>query len=141
MGVMLSLTGPGQSARLRQPRSRRHGQHARNPSDQACLDAFAAFLRDDASGAGRCLSRVARRVLAARLLPAAVALAEAADTVLAGQSPDRRGAGASFTVSSACLIGRCTARLDGPGCELARCEHDCHRRLRQGALEVAATAA
>ncbi len=141
MGVMLSLNRPGPSGKLMQPRGRKHGQHARNPADQACMDAFAAFLRDDASGAGRCLSRMAKRVLAARLLPAAVALAEAADTVLTGQSPACQVVGVNFTVSPACLIGRCRARLDGPGCDTAACEHDCHSQVRQDAWQAGAPAA
>jgi hypothetical protein len=79
MGVMLALDKP--RARLR-----RRGQHTRTPEEQACLDAFAAFLRYDAPSAGRSLSRVATTVLASRLLPAARALADAVDLVLAEQS-------------------------------------------------------
>jgi hypothetical protein len=78
MGVMLTLDKP--MARLR-----RRGQHTRTPEEQACLDAFAAFLRYDAPSAGRSLSRLATTVLASRLLPAARALADAADAVLAEQ--------------------------------------------------------
>jgi hypothetical protein len=78
MGVMLALDKP--RARLR-----RRGQHTRTPEEQACLDAFAAFLRYDAPSAGRSLSRVATTVLASRLLPAARALADAVDLVLAEQ--------------------------------------------------------
>jgi hypothetical protein len=78
MGVMLTLDKP--IARLR-----RRGQHTRTPEEQACLDAFAAFLRYDAPSAGRSLSRLATTVLASRLLPAARALADAADAVLAEQ--------------------------------------------------------
>lgn len=130
MGVMLSLDEPGQSDKARQPWSRKHGQHARSSDDQACLDALAAFLRDDAPGAGRCLSRVAGNVLAGRLLPAAVALAEAADTVLTGESPDCRVVAMNFTVSPACLTGRCRTDPDGPGCDSASCEHDCHIEAR-----------
>jgi hypothetical protein len=78
MGVMLALDKP--RARLR-----RRGQHSRTPEEQACLDAFAAFLRYDAPSAGRSLSRLATTVLASRLLPAARALADAVDMVLAEQ--------------------------------------------------------
>ena len=54
---MLSLDrrGPGQAAS--------HGQHARNSDDQACMDAFAALLRSDATGAARFLSRLAKGTL------------------------------------------------------------------------------
>jgi hypothetical protein len=76
---MLALDKP--RARLR-----RRGQHTRTPEEQACLDAFAAFLRYDAPSAGRSLSRLATTVLASRLLPAARALADAVDLVLADQS-------------------------------------------------------
>jgi hypothetical protein len=52
------------------------------------MDAFAAFLRYDAPGAGRRLSRLGTPVLAGRLLPAAArALAEAIDVVLAAEPP------------------------------------------------------
>ena len=76
MGVMLVLDAP------RPARSRRRGQHTRTPEDQACLDAFAAFLRYDPSGAGRCLSRLEPAVLAERLRPAVQALADAVDSAL-----------------------------------------------------------
>jgi hypothetical protein len=78
MGVMLALDKP--RARLK-----RRGQHTRTPEEQACLDAFAAFLRYDAPSAGRSLNRLATTVLASRLLPAARALADAVDVVLAEQ--------------------------------------------------------
>jgi hypothetical protein len=78
MGVMLALDKP--RARLK-----RRGQHTRTPEEQACLDAFAAFLRSDAPSAGRSLNRLATTVLASRLLPAARALADAVDVVLAEQ--------------------------------------------------------
>jgi hypothetical protein len=77
MGVMLTLDGP------RQVRGRRRAQHKRTPEEQACMDAFAAFLRYDAPGGGRCLSRLGASVLARKLLPAAQALADAVDLVLA----------------------------------------------------------
>lgn len=120
MGVMLSLDRP------RQSRSRRQGQHARTADDQACVDALAAFLRYDASGADRCLSRLAKTVLASRLLPAAVALAEAVGTVLTEDSPSGGRVTIDFTASSACLSGQCRDQADGPGCESSACEHDCH---------------
>jgi len=125
MGVMLSLDRP------RQSRGRRHGQHARTADDQTCVDALAALLRYDASGADRCLSRLARTVLAGRLLPAAVALAEAVGTVLTEDSRPGRRVAIGFTASPACLGGRCRDRADGPGCESSACEHDCHPDLSQ----------
>jgi hypothetical protein len=133
MGVMLALDKP--RARLR-----RRGQHARTPDEQACLDAFAAFLRYDAPSAERSLSRVATTVLASRLLPAARALADAVDLVLAeqplaaplgsapagrgGPAADARTVAVNFTVSPACLLGLCG---DG-GCRSPLCEHACHSR-------------
>jgi hypothetical protein len=143
MGVMLA------SDKLK-GRLRRRGQHTRTPEEQACLDAFAAFLRYDASSAGRSLSRLGTTVLASRLLPAARALADAVDVVLAEQplaaplAPDAarydapardrpaRGTGRpgartvalNFTVSPACLLGLCR---DG-GCRSPLCEHACHSR-------------
>ena len=133
MGVMLTLDGP------RQARGRRRGQHTRSPEEQACVDAFAAFLHDP-PGAGRTLSRLGATVLAGRLLPAARALADAVDLVLADQpagappassapaGPARTGPGATvavnFTVSPSCLLGLCR---DGTGdCQSPACEHDCH---------------
>jgi hypothetical protein len=142
MGVMLALDKP--RARLR-----RRGQHSRTPDEQACLDAFAAFLRYDAPGAGRSLSRLATTVLASRLLPAARALAEAVDLVLAEQTlaapvtydtavgasaraspvrgtgpPRAQTVALNFTVSPACLLGACR----GGGCRSPLCEHACHSR-------------
>ena len=117
MGVMLALDKP--RARLR-----RRGQHTRTPEEQACLDAFAAFLRYDPPSAGRSLSRLATTVLASRLLPAALALADAVDLVLAGQPPGARTIALNFTVSPACLLGVCR---DG-GCRSPLCEHACHSR-------------
>jgi hypothetical protein len=142
MGVMLALDKP--RARLR-----RRGQHSRTPDEQACLDAFAAFLRYDAPSAGRSLSRLATTVLASRLLPAALALADAVDLVLAEQTlaapvaydaavgacardspvrgtgpPRARTVALNFTVSPACLLGACR---DG-GCRSPLCEHACHSR-------------
>jgi hypothetical protein len=142
MGVMLALDKP--RARLR-----RRGQHSRTPDEQACLDAFAAFLRYDAPSAGRSLSRLAATVLESRLLPAARALADAVDLVLAEQTlaapvtydtavgtiardspvgrtgpPGARTVALNFTVSPACLLGACR---DG-GCRSPLCEHACHSR-------------
>jgi hypothetical protein len=80
MGVMLVLEAlpPARSGR-----ARRRGHHTRTPEDQACLDALAAVLRYDPSGAGRCLSRLEPGVLAERLRPAVQALADAVDLALA----------------------------------------------------------
>jgi hypothetical protein len=137
MGVMLALDKP--RARLR-----RRGQHTRTPEEQACLDAFAAFLRYDAPSAGRSLSRLATTVLASRLLPAALALADAVDLVLAeqplaaplasggaggraspGSGTERaRTVAVNFTVSPACLLGVCR----GGACHSPLCEHACHSR-------------
>lgn len=77
MGVILSLEGTPQ-ARSRKNR----GQRSRATEDEACLEALAAFLRADATSAERCLSRVSKASIAARLLPAARALAHAADLAL-----------------------------------------------------------
>jgi hypothetical protein len=118
MGVMLVLDGP------RQPRSRRRGHHTRSPEEQACLDAFAAFLRYDSAAAERCLSRLGPTVLAGKLRPAARALAEAVDLVMGSEARAKREVELDFTVSPACLLGHC--RSNGAGCESALCEHDCH---------------
>jgi hypothetical protein len=122
MGVMLALDKP--RARLR-----RRGQHTRTSDEQACLDAFAAFLRYDAPSAGRSLSRLATTVLASRLLPAARALADAVDLVLAEQPmgaplASDRVVAVNFTVSPACLLGVCS----GGACHSPLCEHACHSR-------------
>jgi hypothetical protein len=69
-------------APIRVRRGRYRGQHQRSREEQACLDAFAAFLRCDAPGAGRTLSRLATGVLSGQLLPAARALADAVDVAL-----------------------------------------------------------
>src|SRR5271165_6707593 len=81
MGVSLSLQGT-QHARSR----RRGGQHSRTAEEQACLDALAALLHADAAGASRCLSRVSRLGLASLLVPAAQALARAADLELSSDA-------------------------------------------------------
>ena len=94
MGVMLALD------RSRQSRSRGHGQHARNPADRGRVDAITAFPRCDASGSYRCLGRLARTVLAGRLLLAAISPAY----------PAGEGAG----------------RADRQDCESSACEHGCH---------------
>ena len=120
MGVMLALDRP------RQPRARRHGQHARNADDQARVAALAAYLRFDAPGPDRCLGRLARAVLATRLLPAAVAVAEAVGAVLTEGSPSGTRVTIDLTISAACLAGECSATADRRGCESSACEHDCH---------------
>lgn len=110
-----------------QPRSRRPGQHARNADDQACVDALAAFLRYDAAGADHCLGRLARTVLAGRLLPAAMALAEAVSAVLTRDSPSgSTPVTIDYTASPACLAGECAGQADRPVCESIACEHYCH---------------
>lgn len=119
MGVMLSLDGP------RQGRGRK-GQHSRTPDEQACIDAFAAFLNYDASRAGRCLSRVGRRVLAAKLRPAARALADAADLLLADGPKPGKTIQLNFTVSPQCLLGQCRGVGGSAECRSRWCEHDCH---------------
>lgn len=126
MGVMLSLEGM-QHVRGR----RRRGLHSRTTADQACLDALAAFLRADAPSAGRSLSRVPREALAARLLPAARALAEAANLVLAGRAPAGRSVELDYALSPACLLSMCSGSAAGnPGttspCSSPACQHPCH---------------
>jgi hypothetical protein len=118
MGVMLVLDGS------RPARPRRRGSHTRTPEEQACLDAFAAFLRYDASAAGRCLSRLGPAVLAGKLRPAARALAEAVDLVLGEDAQWPRDVHLDFTVSPSCLLGHC--RSGAGSCTSALCEHDCH---------------
>lgn len=125
MGVMLSLDGP------RQARGRK-GQHSRTSDEQACMDAFAAFLNYDASRAGRCLSRVGRRVLAAKVGPAAKALADAVELVLADDPRPGRAVLLEFTVSPQCLLGQCRGSGGTAECCSRSCEHDCHA----GALAV-----
>ena len=121
MGVSLSLEG------TRQPRSRkRGGQHTRTAEEQACLDALAAFLRSDAIGAGRCLSRVSRLSLASRLLPAAQALARAADLALAGDASSIGSVDLDFVLSPVCLLGRCDGEAGPSSCQSPACQHGCH---------------
>jgi hypothetical protein len=121
MGVSLSLDG------TRQPRTRRRGgQHSRTTEEQACLDALAALLRFDAPGASRCLSKVSRLGLASRLVPAAQALARAADLELAGDASAIRGGESDFVLSPACLLGLCDG-VDGTSvCRSPACQHACH---------------
>jgi hypothetical protein len=121
VGVMLSMDG------ARPARSRRRGQHVRSAEDQACVDAFDAFLRDTPA-AGRSLNRLGATVLAGRLLPAARALAQAVDSVLAESDQPSPAAGQNvplnFTVSPSCLLGLC--RDGSEDCVSPMCEHDCH---------------
>jgi hypothetical protein len=129
MGVMLSLEGS------RQIRRRRRGQHSRTTDDQACLDALAAFLRSDAAGAGRSLSRVSREALAVRLLPAAMALAQAADLVLTERSAAGHLVEFDYALSPTCLLGMCTGSAAGNPCTTSRCtspscQHSCHGRTQ-----------
>ncbi len=126
MGVMFSLEGA--------PRARgrsRRGRHARTSEDQVYLEALAAFLRSDATSAGRCLSRVPKANLAARLLPAARALARAADLVLASQTASGQQVEFDYELSPACLMGMCTGSAAGNPCTTSPCaspgcQHSCH---------------
>jgi hypothetical protein len=121
MGVSLSLDGS------RQGRGRsRGGQHTRTAEEQACLDAFAAFLRSDAQGAGRCLSRVSKTSLASTLLPAARALARAADIMLASDPSAVHNMELDFVLSPACLLGLCTGSAASNPCSSLSCQCDCH---------------
>jgi hypothetical protein len=129
MGVMLSLEGNHQIRR------RRRGQHSRTTDDQASLDALAAFLRSDAAGAGRSLSRVSKEALAVRLLPAARALAQAADLGLTEQAPAGHSVELDYALSPACLLGMCTGNAAAnPGtsssCASPDCQHSCHGQPR-----------
>jgi hypothetical protein len=121
MGVSLSLEGTRQ-ARTR----RRRGQHSRTMDEQACLDALAALLRSDAPGASRCLSRVSRLGLASRLVPAAQALARAADLELASDTSAICGGESDFVLSPACLLGRCDGVAGTSVCRSPACQHACH---------------
>jgi hypothetical protein len=123
MGVSLSLEGTRQ-ARTR----RRGGQHSRTMEEQACLDALAALLRSDAPGASRCLSRVSRVGLASRLVPAAQALARAADLELASDTSAICGGEPDFVLSPACLLGRCDGVAGTSVCRSPACQHECHTR-------------
>jgi hypothetical protein len=131
MGVMLSLEG---NHRIRR---RRRGQHSRTMDDQACLDVLAAFLRSDAAGAGRSLSRVSREALAVRLLPAAKALLQAADFVLTEQAPAGHSVELDYALSPTCLLGMCTgSAVANPctsnPCASPACQHSCHGRPQVG---------
>jgi hypothetical protein len=127
MGVSLSLEG------TRQPRGRKHGgQHTRTADEQACLDALAAFLRSDAIGAGRCLSRVSRLSLASRLLPAAQALARAADLALSTDTSATGPVELDFVLSPACLLGFCDGAAGIGACQSPACQHGCHQSADTG---------
>jgi hypothetical protein len=127
MGVSLSLDGS------RQGRGRsRSGQHTRTAEEQASLDAFAAFLRSDAQGAGRCLSKVSRAHLESRLLPAARALARAADLVLASDSSAVHSAELDFVLSPACLLGLCDGSAASNPCISPSCQCSCHAQQSEG---------
>ena len=121
MGVSLSLDG----SRAGRSRSR-GGQHTRTAEEQACLDALAAFLRSDAEGAGRCLSKVSRTHLASRLLPAARALARAADLVLSSDPSAIDSAEPDFVLSPSCLLGLCAGAAASNPCASPNCQHFCH---------------
>jgi hypothetical protein len=126
MGVMLSLEG-AQDGRGR----RRRGQHSRSTEEQACLDALAAFLRSDAMSAGRSLSRVSRDALAERLLPAAKALADAANMVLIERFQPGHSVDLDYALSPACLLGMCSGSAPGYPCRITpcmspTCQHSCH---------------
>jgi hypothetical protein len=133
MGVMLSLEGTRQAHGRR-----RRGQHSRTTEDQACLEALAAFLRSDATSAGRCLSRVSKASLAARLLPAARALVQAADLILADRPAPGRSVEIDYTLSPACLLGMCAGSSRGDRytspCMSLTCQHSCH--ASRGALQT-----
>jgi hypothetical protein len=126
MGVSLSLE------RTRQAGSRRRaGQHTRSAEEQACLDALAAFLRSDALGAGRCLSKMSRASLASRLLPAARALVRAADLALASDPSAIRSVELDFVLSPACLLGLCNGSAGTSACMSPDCQHGCHAEAGQ----------
>jgi len=120
MGVSLSLDD------ARQARGRSRGQHTRSAEEQACLDALSAFLRSDALAAGRCLSKVPRASLASRLLPAARALARAADLMLGSDPEPARNLYLGAVLSPSCLLGSCEPPYGGNPCESPACEHGCH---------------
>jgi hypothetical protein len=142
MGVMLALNRP------RPPRSGRHGQHARNPDDQARADGLAAFLRNDLPGADRSLGGLARTALARtalsrtalsrtalsrtalsrtalsrRLLPAAAALAEAVGAVLAEDSRSGGRVAIDVTASPARVAAERVGRADLRSCQFCAGEH------------------
>jgi hypothetical protein len=121
MGVSLSLEGPRQ-ARVR----RRGGQHTRTTEEQACLDAFAAFLHADPLSAARHLSRVSEEGLAIRLLPAARALARAVELVLASDQAAIGNATSDFVMSPVCLLGRCGGSASTGRCQSLKCQCGCH---------------
>jgi len=127
MGVSLSLEG------TRQRRGRnRAGHHTRTAEEQAFLDALEAFLRSDALGAGRSLSKVSRASLATRLLPAARALARAADLVLAADPEAAGSVDLDFVLSPACLLGLCQSSTGPNPCLSPSCQHGCHSLEESG---------
>lgn len=129
MGVSLSLEGP------RETRTRRRGgQHTRTAEERACLDALEAFLRSDPASATRCLGRISRASLANRLVPAARALAQAAELAL-DEDPFVVGpAERDFVLSPVCLLGLCQGSASVSQCRSPTCQHDCHshERTRRG---------
>jgi|SRR5271165_6476593 len=131
MGVSLSLEG------TRQARSRRRGgHHSRTMEEQACLDALAALLRSDVVGASRCLSKVSRLGLASRLVPAAQALARAADLELAGDASASCPAESDFVISPGCLLGLCDGVAGPSVCRSAACQHSCHTASEQASAQA-----
>jgi hypothetical protein len=122
MGVMLSLD------RQAPARSRRQGQHARSSEGRAGLNASAGFLRRDAAGSGRHLSRLAMAVLAGRRQPAARPPLAGAARLARTRRRRARHVDLALTVSVPCLLGHCQVTGDGPGCQSGACAHDCHRR-------------
>jgi len=132
MGVSLSLQGT-QHARSR----RRGGQHSRTAEEQACLDALAALLHADAAGASRCLSRVSRLGLASLLVPAAQALARAADLELSSDASAARPVESDFVLSPACLLGLCDGVAGTSACWSLACQHRCHAPAGTGLSDTA----
>ncbi len=128
VGVSLSLEGT-QRARGRG----RGGQHTRTAEDQACLDALAALLRSDVSGAGRHLSKVSQAALSAHLLPAARALVRASELVLASGPAAARSVELDYVLSPACLLGRCQGTAGSNPCLSSACRHACHDQPAGGA--------
>ena len=85
--------------------------------------------------------RVSRAALAARLLPAARALAQAANTVLAEPPDGGRSVEFDLAISPPCLLGMCTGSAAGnPGrtspCSSPDCQHSCHRGPRAQTYSV-----
>jgi len=61
-----------------------------------------------------------------RLLPAARALARAADLVLASDPGAISNVQLDFVLSPACLLGLCSGEAGSSACLSASCQHDCH---------------